>query len=68
MELICTRCDGLGQERRNKATMHPAQNVAGWHTEYHLPYYWRPCEPCAGTGYRPSGVSVPGVPLTQATR
>lgn len=63
MELICPKCDGLGQQRQRAAGMHPAQNVAGWYphpvNSWPIEYYWRPCETCAGTGYRPSGQSVP---------
>lgn len=65
MEIICTRCDGLGEERRATKDMHPMTNVAGWHrgpvnaTGWQCDYYCRPCEVCDGTGFRPSGTSVP---------
>lgn len=65
MEIICTRCDGLGHERMATKDMHPATNVAGWHrgpvnsTGWQCDYYWRSCEVCDGTGFRPSGTSVP---------
>ncbi len=60
MELICTSCDGMGQERR-KIT-HPAANVAGWWRESPMSDWWRrPCARCNGTGFVPSGTSVPSV-------
>ncbi len=69
MELICTKCDGLGQERWARSSMQPQSNVAGWErgpvnaTGWDCDYYWRPCRTCGGEGYRPSGASVPSVPL-----
>ena len=57
---ICTRCDGMGQERR-KIT-HPADNVAGWTREAEWPCDWwrRTCERCNGEGFIESGgTSVP---------
>jgi hypothetical protein len=69
-DAICTRCDALGRERM--LVTHPAMNVAGWHCDgYPSKWYWRPCEACAGTGYRPKGQSVPLVspsPNTMRTR
>lgn len=67
MELICTTCDGLGEERWPKDRMQPWSNVAGWHTKLDLSYYFRRCKGCSGTGYRPSGVSVPIVPLLKSS-
>lgn len=74
MELICTACDGLGEERRK---LHSAaeiasmssmmvqvimsQNVAGWNLHYAKGYMSRRCDRCNGEGYRPSGTSVPSV-------
>jgi len=66
MELICTRCDGLGEERWEKKDMHPANNVAGWYTTLERSYYSRVCEGCAGAGFVPSGVSVPTIPLQKS--
>lgn len=62
-DAICTRCNGLGCERRQ--ITHPEANVAGWLREELWPSNWwrRPCEACAGTGFRPMGQSVPIVPL-----
>lgn len=57
---ICTRCDGMGQERR-KIT-HPAANVYGWTPEPGYPLIWwrRTCERCNGEGFIESGgTSVP---------
>lgn len=61
MELICTVCDGLGQERRE--ITHPATNVAGWHREGPYPSNWyrRRCEKCEGTGFVEA--PRPSVPL-----
>lgn len=59
---ICTRCDGLGVERRR--ITHPMANVAGWTCEgYPFDWWRRHCEACDGTGYRPRGSSVPLIPL-----
>ena len=65
MDLICTRCDGLGEERWQKKDILPQHNVYGWHTTFDLAYYARRCEACDGTGFRPSGTSVPTVSPTQ---
>lgn len=74
MELICTTCDGLGEERRKlyrvselmemssmRAQAIMSQNVAGWDLHYAKGYMTRRCEKCNGEGYRPSGTSVPSV-------
>ena len=75
MELICSRCDGLGEERRklyspeelfaagSEFTRHyMGSNCAGWDLQYGKDYMRRRCEVCDGTGFRPSGASVPSVP------
>ena len=61
LELICTTCDGLGQERRE--IIDPQANVAGWTPEPGYPVRWwrRTCKRCNGTGYVPSGTSVPSI-------
>jgi hypothetical protein len=72
MEVICTRCDALGEERQKlhsfaeMAAMGPqaalaygARNVAGWDLRYDLGYMRRRCEACNGEGFRPAGPSVP---------
>lgn len=74
MELICTACDGLGEERRklhsaaelaDMSSMHRqalmSQNVAGWDLNYAKGYMSRICESCNGEGFRPSGASVPPI-------
>lgn len=68
---ICTKCDGLGQERWKVTDMIPQSNVAGWHrgpseTGWDCDYYWRICKTCDGEGFRPTGVSVPSVPREAA--
>lgn len=61
MEMICTQCDGLGQERRR--ITHPMANVAGWWSESPLSDWWRrPCKRCGGCGLvETGGQSVPSV-------
>lgn len=72
MEVICTRCDGLGQERWARKDILPQHNVYGWYrgpvnaTGWGCDYYWRPCEACRGDGFRPSGPSVPTVAASQS--
>lgn len=74
MELICTACHGLGEERQKihsaaeLATMSSmrvqaimSQNVANWNMHYAKGYMSRRCEKCDGSGFRPSGTSVPSV-------
>lgn len=74
MLLICTTCDGLGQERR-KIT-HPLANTHGWTREAPVvqkighfncgvlsPWWRRTCKTCNGDGFIESGgTSVPTVP------
>ena len=65
MKLICTTCDGLGQERRE--ITHPAANVAGWTREPApiLSNWWRrQCKTCHGEGFvSERTTSVPIIPL-----
>jgi hypothetical protein len=73
-EVICTHCDGLGEQREKllsfegvsamepaHALAYQARNVAGWDLRYDLGYMRRRCEPCTGEGFRPAGPSVPSV-------
>ncbi len=66
MELICTKCDGLGEERIKLSDVQPWFNVAGWHHRYDLGYIFRRCEPCNGEGFRPTGTIVPVVARANA--
>lgn len=75
MQLICTTCDGLGEERRYTKNMTPQCNVAGWAPAnpitYHdngavsfstcPTYYARRCRDCEGEGFIQTATS--GVPL-----
>ena len=78
MELICTTCDGLGEERWPTKNMHPASDVYGWYpgpirqdiTALEIAlganacdYYKRTCPRCRGHGFVESGSqSVPNIP------
>lgn len=74
MEIICTQCDGLGEERLSVENMHPTTNVAnlrpimanvidpsGVYIGPRIVYYARTCRKCNGHGYIATGTS--GVPL-----
>lgn len=76
MEIVCTRCDGLGEERRplvpgqsyvfeemsrRHLEAYLMQNVAGWDMHYLHGYMCRKCEVCNGEGFRPSGPFVPQI-------
>lgn len=50
MKLICTTCDGLGEERRE--ITHLQANVYGWHREaLQTNWYRRRCQSCKGEGF-----------------
>lgn len=59
MDLICIVCNGLGEERRQ--ITHPMANIHGWQRCDAMgpSWYKRRCERCDGSGYVPSGTSVP---------
>ena len=78
IELICTTCNGLGEERWSTKNMHPASDVAGWYPgpirdgvtalgialgANACDYYKRLCPRCQGHGFVESGgQSVPLIP------